>query len=181
MRQNKTEPNLFKGMAHGIENLAVDYTTGNLYWTDSDYKWIMVADQDCKHYSHVYKATDDPDGPPYGLAIDSQSKTLFWSTYKVMGATIKKADLTANGNNANGDIETIIKFPNIHDVTGLTVDQSDSKIYWTDFLGSAAVLASSDFNGNHIINHFHRTGAVLFNPLQSFTHVTLGLLGRRSL
>ena len=78
-----------------------------------------------------------------------------------MGATIKKADLTANGNNANGDIETIIKFPNIHDVTGLTVDQSDSKIYWTDFLGSAAVLASSDFNGNHIINHFHRTGAVL--------------------
>ena len=32
-------------MAHGIENLAVDYVTGNLYWTDSDYKWIMVANK----------------------------------------------------------------------------------------------------------------------------------------
>ena len=33
-------------MAHGIENLAVDYITGNLYWTDSDYKWIMVANKE---------------------------------------------------------------------------------------------------------------------------------------
>ena len=50
---NKTSPDLFKGMAHGIENLAVDYVTGNVYWTDSDYKWIMVSDPDCKHYTQV--------------------------------------------------------------------------------------------------------------------------------
>ena len=43
--KNKTTSNLFQGMAHGIENLAVDYVTGNLYWTDSDYKWIMVANK----------------------------------------------------------------------------------------------------------------------------------------
>ena len=161
--KNKTEPNLYDGMAHGIENLAVDYTTGNLYWTDSDYKWIMVTDKDCKHYTQVYKATDDPDGPPYGLAIDSQTQTLFWSTYKIMGATIKKADLTANNNNQDATkVQTIVKFPNIHDVTGLTVDQNDQKIYWTDFLGSAAVIASANFDGGHIINHFHRTGAVFW-------------------
>ena len=49
-----------KGMAHGIENLAVDYVTGNLYWTDSDYKWIMVSDMDCKHYTHVSKCGCSP-------------------------------------------------------------------------------------------------------------------------
>ena len=95
--QNKTYNNLYKGMAHGIENLAVDWLTGNLYWTDSDYKWIMVANKDFSQYTQVYKATDDPDGPPYGLAIHSTQRKLFWSTYKIMGATIKRADLTANG------------------------------------------------------------------------------------
>ena len=57
-------------------------------------------------------------------------------------------------------MKTIVKFPNIHDVTGLTVDYVDQKIYWTDFLGSAAVIASSTYDGTNIINHFHRTGAV---------------------
>ena len=83
-------------MAHGIENLAVDYITGNLYWTDSDYKWIMVANKEFKHYTQIYTANDDADGPPYGLAIHSTKQMIFWSTYKIMGATIKSADLTAN-------------------------------------------------------------------------------------
>lgn len=42
---SETREGLYKGMAHGIENLAVDWVTGNVYWTDSDYKWIMVADK----------------------------------------------------------------------------------------------------------------------------------------
>ena len=52
--------------------------------------------KDCEYYTQVYKANDDPDGPPYGLALDSKNQYLFWSTYKIMGATIKRADLTAN-------------------------------------------------------------------------------------
>ena len=43
--KSETREGLYKGMAHGIENLAVDWVTGNVYWTDSDYKWIMVADK----------------------------------------------------------------------------------------------------------------------------------------
>ena len=48
----------------------------------------------------------------------------------------------------------------VHDVTGLTVDYVSEHLYWTDFLGSAAVIASSNYDGNHKINHFQRTGAV---------------------
>jgi hypothetical protein len=50
----------------------------------------------------------------------------------------------------------------VHDVTGLTVDYTDDRIYWTDNLGSASVVSSSDFEGNHIINHFHKTGSVFW-------------------
>jgi hypothetical protein len=159
--KNKTENSLYKGMAYGIENLAVDWLTGNVYWTDSDQKWIMVANKDFTQYSQVYKATDDPDGPPYGLAIHSTKKYLFWSTYKIMGATIKRADLTADNDNAKTH-KKIVQFPVVHDVTGLTVDYTDDRIYWTDNLGSAALVSSSDFEGNHIINHFHKTGSVFW-------------------
>ena len=50
---SETREGLYKGMAHGIENLAVDWLTGNVYWTDSDYKWIMVADK--VNYLKIYK------------------------------------------------------------------------------------------------------------------------------
>lgn len=158
---NKTENNLYQGMAHGIENLAVDYITGNLYWTDSDYKWIMVANKEFKHYTQIYTANDDADGPPYGLAIHSTKQMIFWSTYKIMGATIKSADLTANNNDPTNH-NKVVTFPNVHDVTGLTIDYVDDRIYWTDFLGAAAVISSATLDGKHLINHFHRTGSVFW-------------------
>ncbi|CBY14574.1 unnamed protein product, partial [Oikopleura dioica] len=165
---SETREGLYKGMAHGIENLAVDWVTGNVYWTDSDYKWIMVADKDFNHFNAVYKAADDPNGPPYGLAIHSTKQYIFWSTYKIMGAKILRADLTADGMDAT-KFKTITSFPTVHDVTGLTVDYSDDRLYWTDFLGSAAVVSSSDLDGNNVVQHFHRTGSVFWG-VDTFDH-----------
>lgn len=158
---SETREGLYNGMAHGIENLAVDWVTGNVYWTDSDYKWIMVADKDFHNFNQVYKADDDPNGPPYGLAIHSTKQYIFWSTYKIMGAKILRSDLTANGMDRES-FKTITSFPIVHDVTGLTVDYSDDRLYWTDFLGSAAVVSSSDLEGNNVVQHFHRTGSVFW-------------------
>jgi hypothetical protein len=56
----------------------------------------------------------------------------------------------------------VVTFPNVHDVTGLTIDYVDDRIYWTDFLGAAAVISSATLDGKHLINHFHRTGSVFW-------------------
>ena len=84
-----------------------------------------------------------------------------------------------SSNGSGADIKTIVKFPIIHDVTGLTVDYIDEKLYWTDFLGSAAVVSSSTYDGSHIITHFHRTGAVSIarNTIFFTENVFSGFLG----
>ena len=85
-----------------------------------------------------------------------------------MGAKILRADLTADGMDAT-KFKTITSFPTVHDVTGLTVDYSDNRLYWTDFLGSAAVVSSSDLDGNYVVQHFHRTGSVFWG-VDTFDH-----------
>ena len=85
-----------------------------------------------------------------------------------MGAKILRADLTADGMDAT-KFKTITSFPTVHDVTGLTVDYSDDRLYWTDFLGSAAVVSSSDLDGNNVVQHFHRTGSVFWG-VDTFDH-----------
>lgn len=66
--QNNMTLRFFEGMAHGIESMAYDWKTKNLYWTDSEFKWIMAAEKNFDNYVPVYRT--DPD-PPYGLTIHS--------------------------------------------------------------------------------------------------------------
>ena len=54
-------------MAHGIENLAVDYVTGNLYWTDSDYKWIMVANKEGFSFNTSHQILSISYGPYHAV------------------------------------------------------------------------------------------------------------------
>lgn len=61
------ERRYFEGITHGIENLAIDWKTDNLYWTDSTFKWIMAAESHFKHYAVVYQSTHEQ--VPYGLTI----------------------------------------------------------------------------------------------------------------
>uniref|UniRef100_H2YXX2 Kringle domain-containing protein n=1 Tax=Ciona savignyi TaxID=51511 RepID=H2YXX2_CIOSA len=68
----------FKGMAHGIESMAFDWKTRNLYWTDSEFKWIMATDSSFRYYSPVYRSGKRE--PPYGLAI--VRRKMYFSTYK---------------------------------------------------------------------------------------------------
>lgn len=66
--ETKLSTRYFEGMAHGIECIAYDWITGNLYWTDSEFKWVMAADKEFSHYAPVYRTSPDP---AYGLAVHS--------------------------------------------------------------------------------------------------------------
>lgn len=67
---NRTSRKL-EGIAHGIENLAYDYKTQNLYWTDSVFSWIMCAEHSFQYYTPVYKSEEDP---LYALALHAEQR-----------------------------------------------------------------------------------------------------------
>jgi len=58
-----------EGMGHGVENIAYDWMTGNLYMSDSALKWILVSAGDFTYYNFVYKT--DPD-PAYALTLHAK-------------------------------------------------------------------------------------------------------------
>ena len=70
LTKNKTKM-VLKGIAFEVENLAYDWSSGNLYWTDSVFNWIMVIDSTFKHYTPVY--VEDVE-TVVGLAIHSRQK-----------------------------------------------------------------------------------------------------------
>ena len=62
----------FGGMAKDVEELAYDWKSGNLYWTDSERQLIMVVDSTLAHYSVLLPLQHDY--KPSGLAIHSDRR-----------------------------------------------------------------------------------------------------------
>ena len=73
LNENKTKK-VMKGIAFEVENLAYDWSSGNLYWTDSVFNWIMVIDSTYQHYTPVY--VEDV-GTAHGLAVHSKERLAF--------------------------------------------------------------------------------------------------------
>nr|XP_018667559.1 low-density lipoprotein receptor-related protein 6-like isoform X2 [Ciona intestinalis] len=144
----------YKGMAHGIESMAYDWKANNLYWTDSEFKWIMASDRTFRYYSPVFRTGHRE--PPYGLAIHSKLRKLYFSTYKAFGSKIMVTDL------AGKNPQTLFQFPDVFDVTGLTVDYTDERLYWTDFTGYGAMVMSSRMDGTNKTQIYYRQGSIFW-------------------
>nr|XP_039264367.1 low-density lipoprotein receptor-related protein 2-like isoform X3 [Styela clava] len=143
----------FEGMAHGVECIAYDWKTDNLYWTDSEFKWVMAAENTFNYYTPVYRTAPDP---AYGLAVHSVKRLLIFSTYKALGSKIIVTDL------AGKSPKTLFKFPNVFDVTGITIDYTDDRLYWTDFTGYGGMVMSSLLDGTNKTQHHYRGGSIFW-------------------
>jgi len=58
-------------MGHGIESMAYDWMTKNLYMSDSTLEWILVSSADFRYYNYVYKTAPDS---PYGLTLHAKKR-----------------------------------------------------------------------------------------------------------
>lgn len=59
------------GLAYGIENMAYDRFSKNLYWVDATLKWVMVTDAAFNYYATVFRT--DPE-ETYALTIHTTKR-----------------------------------------------------------------------------------------------------------
>ncbi|SPP86795.1 putative vitellogenin receptor isoform X2 [Drosophila guanche] len=103
------------------EDLAVDWLTQNIYFSDNEMRHIAV----CSHDAHncVVLVTEDVH-QPRGLALWPQRGQMFWTDWGVKPMIVRAS--------MNGERSTPIVSDNIHWPNGIVVDMHQQRIYWVD-------------------------------------------------
>lgn len=126
------------GVSRGSIQLAVDWLSHTVYWTDAVFRWIIAAPgQKSKIQMDYYKIiVDDHLEAPDGLAIDPLEGYLFWSD-NGKHPKIERSDLM--GQNRH----TIIT-QNLQSPLSMDVDIVGKRIYWIDSLTESVLSAKYD-------------------------------------
>ncbi|XP_059222428.1 putative vitellogenin receptor isoform X2 [Stomoxys calcitrans] len=103
------------------EDLAVDWLTGNIYFSDNVMHHIAVCSND-GHYCTVLVTEDVHQ--PRGVALWPQRAQIFWSDW---GVTPMIARASMDGTNSKRLVTDKIHWPN-----GVALDVHSERIYWVD-------------------------------------------------
>eukprot|EP00794_Sanderia_malayensis_P010865 gene10865-12020_t len=125
-----------------VESIAFDWTSGNIYWTDTGLKQIGIVNAypvkgyDIKFSKVLFTENVDK---PRAIALHPKAGYMFWTDWG-SSARIERASM--DGTNRITIAHTSIVWPN-----GITVDVNANKIYWSD--GRLDKIETADLNGNH--------------------------------
>ncbi|XP_045191660.2 prolow-density lipoprotein receptor-related protein 1-like [Mercenaria mercenaria] len=148
------------GVSRGTVQIAVDWLSHTVYWTDSVFRWIVAAPgQKDKIDMDYYKIIEDKHlDAPDGLGIDPLEGLLFWTDN---GKHPKIERATTMG----GDRHTIIpnrnqKSPLVSPLS-MEVDIKEKRIFWID--SSTEAILSADYEGQDIIEIRKVPGSTLLD------------------
>ncbi|MEZ4710632.1 MAG: PQQ-binding-like beta-propeller repeat protein [Caldilineaceae bacterium] len=141
-------------------DIAVDPTTGKVYWTNRVTKKIHRADSDG---ANIEELIGSGLSAPVGIALDVAGGKMYWAD---SGAgKIQRANL--DGTNVRELVASGLSSPN-----GIALDVADNKMYWTD--SSAGKIQRANLDGTDIQDVI--TGTFLFPPPNG---ITLDILAKK--
>lgn len=103
------------------EDLAIDWVTGNIYFTDADLQHIGVCTNDGLKCSVI---VNEDIHKPRGIVLNPAAGEMYWSDWG------KKPEIARSKMDGTDDISFVsndIKWPN-----GLTIDYPNQRLYWVD-------------------------------------------------
>ncbi|KAL7385074.1 hypothetical protein ABVT39_014795 [Epinephelus coioides] len=150
----------------GVEDLAYDWISKNLYWTDPRYRSISVMKLADKSRRAIIRNLNNPRAivvhPPVGY--------IFWTDW-YRPAKIMRA--WGDGSHALSIVNTTLGWPN-----GLAIDWSSMRLYWVDAFFDK--IEHSNFDGQNrvtldrITQISHPFGLTIFEGYAYFTDWRLG-------
>lgn len=103
------------------EDIAVDYITGNIYFTDNDFQHVAVCSNDGRYCRAIITENVHR---PRGIALHPQKGKLYWTDW---GTNPMIAVASMDGNFNQRLVSEDVQWPN-----GLTLDWPNNRIYWVD-------------------------------------------------
>ncbi|XP_011501063.1 PREDICTED: vitellogenin receptor [Ceratosolen solmsi marchali] len=117
---NKQEVIVNAGLS-SPEDIAVDWVTGNIYFTDSAYKHVGVCNNDGSFCTVIINENTEK---PRGIALLPSEGKMFWSDW---GENPHISIANMDGKQKSLFIKEKIGWPN-----GLTIDYPSKRLYWVD-------------------------------------------------
>jgi sugar lactone lactonase YvrE len=124
------------------EDVAIDYFTGNIYFSDSGYSHIAVCLND--GYDCVALITSNIH-QPRGLALYPSEGLMYWTDW---GDSAYIGISSMDGNNARELVNTNIVWPN-----GLALDWPNNRLYWTDAKTVTIESVRTDGSDRRVVLH----------------------------
>ncbi|MED6276189.1 Low-density lipoprotein receptor- protein 2 [Characodon lateralis] len=150
----------------GVEDLAYDWISKNLYWTDPRYRSISVLRLTDKSRRAIIRNLNNP----RAIVVHPLIGYIFWTDW-YRPAKIMRA--WGDGSHAMSIVNTTLGWPN-----GLAIDWSSMRLYWVDAFFDK--IEHSNFNGQNrlsldrITQISHPFGLTIFESYAYFTDWRLG-------
>ncbi|KAL3848554.1 hypothetical protein ACJMK2_019405 [Sinanodonta woodiana] len=132
------------GTSSGVGQVAVDWVSGNCYWVDTVYGWIVMQaiPKDLRDFSSVnpnFKTVVDTYlDLPTGIAVYPELGYLFWTdTGKI--PKIERSSL-------NGANRKLLTWQGLIRPTSLCIDYQKNLLYWTDY--ARGTVEYTDIHGS---------------------------------
>uniref|UniRef100_A0A672KQ36 Low-density lipoprotein receptor-related protein 2-like n=1 Tax=Sinocyclocheilus grahami TaxID=75366 RepID=A0A672KQ36_SINGR len=150
----------------GVEDLAYDWISKNLYWTDPRYRSISVMKVADKSRRTIVRNLNNP----RSIVVHPVAGYIFWTDW-YRPAKIMRA--WGDGSHAQSIVNTTLGWPN-----GLSIDWSAMRLYWVDAFFDK--IEHSNFDGQNrlsldrITQISHPFGLTVFGGYVYFTDWRLG-------
>ncbi|XP_016414141.1 low-density lipoprotein receptor-related protein 2-like [Sinocyclocheilus rhinocerous] len=150
----------------GVEDLAYDWISKNLYWTDPRYRSISVMKVADKSRRTIVRNLNNP----RSIVVHPVAGYIFWTDW-YRPAKIMRA--WGDGSHAQSIVNTTLGWPN-----GLAIDWSVMRLYWVDAFFDK--IEHSNFDGQNrlsldrITQISHPFGLTVFGGYVYFTDWRLG-------